>query len=57
VLEDYQVISTDIEDGGCRLENILPVVTSLAQIINARQSFAEAANISRLTIWPWCSSL
>lgn len=50
VLEDFQVISTDIEDAGRRLENMLPVVTSLVQIIDARQSFAETANISRLTI-------
>ena len=50
VLEDYKTISNDIEDAGRRLENMLPVVTSLVQIIDARQSFAETANISRLTI-------
>jgi hypothetical protein len=50
VLEDYMTISNDIEDAGRRLENMLPVVTSLVQIIDARQSFAETANISRLTI-------
>jgi len=50
ILEDYVVISEDIENAGRRLENMLPVVTSLVQIIDARQSFAETANISRLTI-------
>ncbi|KAH6642910.1 hypothetical protein C7974DRAFT_386384 [Boeremia exigua] len=50
VLQDYTVIESDIEDAGRRLENMLPVVTSLVQIIDARQSFAETANISRLTV-------
>jgi len=50
VLEDYKAISDDMENAGRRLENMLPVVTSLVQIIDARQSFAETANISRLTI-------
>jgi hypothetical protein len=50
ILEDYMTISNDIEDAGRRLENMLPIVTSLVQIIDARQSFAETANISRLTI-------
>ncbi|KAF3045806.1 hypothetical protein E8E11_009150 [Didymella keratinophila] len=50
VLEDFEVINKDIEDAGRRLENMLPVVTSLVQIIDARQSFAETANISRLTV-------
>lgn len=50
VLEDFEVISKDIEDTGRRLETMLPVVTSLVQIIDARQSFAETANISRLTV-------
>jgi hypothetical protein len=50
ILEDYTHINSDIEDVGRRLENMLPVVTSLVQIIDARQSFAETANITRLTI-------
>jgi hypothetical protein len=50
ILEDYTLINSDVEDAGRRLENMLPVVTSLVQIIDARQSFAETANISRLTI-------
>jgi len=50
VLEDYTYIYSSIEDAGRRLENMLLVVTSLVQIIDARQSFAETANISRLTV-------
>jgi hypothetical protein len=50
LLEDYEVINNNIQSAGARLENMLPVVTSLVQIIDARQSFAETANISRLTI-------
>lgn len=50
ILEDYEAIHRNIEEAGRRLENMLPVVTSLVQIIDARQSFAETANISRLTV-------
>lgn len=50
LLEDYEVVSSNIQSAGSRLENMLPVVTSLVQIIDARQSFAETANISRLTV-------
>jgi hypothetical protein len=50
LVEDYEVISNNIQSAGARLENMLPVVTSLVQIIDARQSFAETANISRLTV-------
>ncbi|KAF1993574.1 hypothetical protein P154DRAFT_567923 [Amniculicola lignicola CBS 123094] len=50
LLEDYKVICQDIETAGSRLENMLPVLASLVQIIDARQSFAETANISRLTV-------
>jgi len=48
--EDFKVIISDIENAGQSLENMLLVVTSLVQIIDARQSYAETANISRLTI-------
>ena len=50
LIDDFKVISGNIEEAGRRLENILPVVTSLVQIIDARRSFAETTNISRLTI-------
>ncbi|KAF2642083.1 hypothetical protein P280DRAFT_517079 [Massarina eburnea CBS 473.64] len=50
LIEDFEIICTNLEDAGSRLENMLPVVTSLVQIFDARQSFAETTNISRLTI-------
>jgi Mg2+ and Co2+ transporter CorA len=50
LVEDFEVINNSIQSAGARLENMLPVVTSLVQIIDARQSFAETANISRLTV-------
>lgn len=50
LVEDFEVIAANIAGAGTRLENMLPVVTSLVQIIDARQSFAETTNISRLTI-------
>lgn len=39
-----------MEKAGRRLENMLPVVRTLVQIAHARQSFAETANINRLTV-------
>jgi Mg2+ and Co2+ transporter CorA len=50
ILADFEAIKKDIDDLGRRLENMLPVVTSLVQIMDARQSLAETANISRLTV-------
>ena len=50
LIGDYEFISAKIEDYGRRLESMLPVVASLVQIIDARRSFAETANISRLTV-------
>ena len=50
LVEDLEFITAKIDNAGRRLENMLPVVTSLVQIMDARQSFAETANIRRLTI-------
>lgn len=50
LVEDFEHIINKIETAGRRLENMLPVVTSLVQIMDARQSFTETANIRRLTI-------
>jgi hypothetical protein len=50
LIDDFEVICNNVKVAGCILENMLPVVTSLVQIIDARQSFAETVNISRLTI-------
>ena len=49
LLEDFVSIQDDIKAAGQMLENMLPVVTSLVQIMDARRSFAETANIGRLT--------
>ena len=43
-------ISASIDECGRRLESMLPVFTSLVQMVDSRRSFAETANISRLTI-------
>ncbi|RDW82333.1 hypothetical protein BP6252_03445 [Coleophoma cylindrospora] len=50
LIEDYEYICVNIEDAGHRLENMLPVVMTMVQIVDARHSFAETANISRLTV-------
>jgi hypothetical protein len=50
LIEDYEHLSYNVQDCGDRLENMLPTVTSLVQIVDSRRSFAETANISRLTI-------
>lgn len=47
--EDFAALADSLEEYSRRLENMLPVVTSLVQISDSRQSFAEAANIGRLT--------
>ncbi len=49
LVQDFEVLGANIELLGARLENMLPVVTSLVQIIDARRSFAETTNITRLT--------
>lgn len=50
LIEDFELISLKLEDAGRRLENMLPVVMTLVQIADARRSFAETADISRLTV-------
>jgi hypothetical protein len=50
LMEDYSHISYSITESGRRLEAMLPVVTSLVQIVDTQRSFAETANISRLTV-------
>ena len=51
LIEDYEHISTSIDECGRRLESMLPVFTSLAKIVDSRRSFAETANISRSLFW------
>jgi len=47
---DFEHINENIEAVGRRLESMLPVVMSFVQITDARRSFAETADISRLTV-------
>ena len=47
---DFEYIEKNIENVGRRLESMLPVVMSFVQITDARRSFAETANITRLTV-------
>jgi hypothetical protein len=50
LIEDYEFIADTVEESGTRLERMLPIVTSLIQIIDSRRSLDQTANISRLTI-------
>lgn len=47
---DFEHINSNIDTVGRRLESMLPVVMSFVQIADARRSFAETADISRLTV-------
>jgi Mg2+ and Co2+ transporter CorA len=49
IVEDYRHIVTMVEAFGRRLEAMIPVVTSLVQIADARRSVKEVANVNRLT--------
>lgn len=50
LIADYEYLASSIDESGCRLENMLPVVASLVQVVDGRRSFAETANVSRLTV-------
>lgn len=50
LIEDFEYILATVQKLGRHLESMLPVVTSLVQIIDSRRSFDETANVSRLTI-------
>ncbi|MCJ1303778.1 hypothetical protein MMC08_006589 [Hypocenomyce scalaris] len=49
LVDDYNHLANIVDECGRRFENMLPVVTSLVQIVDSRRSFAETSNISRLT--------
>ena len=49
VAHDYGHIAEDVNSFGGRLEAMGPVITSLIQTVDSRQSLAETANLSRLT--------
>jgi len=48
--EDFDYIGLNMDECARRLESMLPVVTSLAHVVDSRRSYKETANISRLTI-------
>jgi hypothetical protein len=50
LIGDYEHILATIKKFGRHMESMLPVITSLVQIIDSRRSFDETANVSRLTI-------
>ncbi|OJD31448.1 mg2+ transporter zinc transport protein [Diplodia corticola] len=47
--QDYGHLAASVADFGERFERMLPIVTSMVQIADSRQSLAEAANVTRLT--------
>ena len=49
VREDYQQITHRLDNGGKLLENMLPVMTSIIQIVDSRRSLAETVSVTRLT--------
>lgn len=49
LIEDYEYIAASIDTYSRQLEAMVPVVTSLIQIVDSQQSLKETANIARLT--------
>ena len=48
--EDYEFISTGIQEHGDRLESMTPVATSFIQLVESRRALLETANVTRLTV-------
>ncbi len=49
LIEDYKHIASSLDIYSRRLEAMVPIVTSLIQIIDSHRSLIETANLSRLT--------
>ncbi len=49
IIEDYLYLATTVQTYYDQLQAKIPIVTSLIQITDTRQSLREAANIKRLT--------
>ncbi|KAL0256759.1 hypothetical protein SLS55_009156 [Diplodia seriata] len=47
--QDFEQLAASVGKFGERFERMLPIVTSMVQIADSRQSLAETANVSRLT--------
>ncbi|KAL8855635.1 MAG: hypothetical protein Q9178_007724 [Gyalolechia marmorata] len=50
LLEDYDFISTSIQEHSNRLESMVPVVTFYIQLIESRRALGETTNVTRLTV-------
>jgi hypothetical protein len=48
--EDYEFISTSIQENGNRLEAMIPVSTSFIQLVESRRALLESTNVTRLTV-------
>ncbi|KAJ4302820.1 hypothetical protein N0V90_001711 [Kalmusia sp. IMI 367209] len=48
--EDLELILHKLQDAGRRLENTLPIVMTSVQIADTRRTYAEQADIKRLTV-------
>jgi Mg2+ and Co2+ transporter CorA len=49
IIQDYEFLRQQLGSIGLRAERMIPVITSLVQIVEGRQSFQETTNLSRLT--------
>lgn len=49
ILKDIKHVSSQLEHYSRSLENMVPVATSMVQLLDSRRSIQEAANVSRLT--------
>jgi hypothetical protein len=49
IVNDLDQVSRKIEQYGLSLERIIPVVTSIVQLLDSQQSIAESINVKRLT--------
>ena len=49
LIKDYSYVASSIDMYGDRLNDMVPILTSLIQIIDSQRSLLETANISRLT--------
>lgn len=49
LVQDYDHLAASVDNFGQHFEKMLPIVTSMVQIADSRRSFAETANVSRLT--------
>ena len=49
LIEDYEYLCVMVNMYGRRLENMVPVVTSVVQVVDTRRSLRETENVTRLT--------